>query len=136
MDRAIELIEQHGGRRIAMVGLSFKAGTDDLRESPFVSLAEYLLGKGYELGIYDPGISMMRLHGQNLAYVDKHLPHLAGLLSENLGQVLESAELVVIGTRVGDDQDALKTCKLPRVDLRKSLVVGENAAETQPQVAS
>ncbi|HBH51453.1 MAG TPA: GDP-mannose dehydrogenase [Planctomycetaceae bacterium] len=100
--RAVRLIEQTRLRRIGLVGLSFKAHTDDLRESPLVMLAEILLGKGFELRILDPGIQVTRLHGRNLAYVDQHLPHLARLLCETQEELLSHAELLVLGTDVAD----------------------------------
>ena len=80
-----------------MLGLSFKAGTDDLRESPFLLLAETLIGKGYTLRIYDPNIRLSRLTGANLTYVCERMPHIASLLCEDLADVITHAETVVIG---------------------------------------
>jgi GDP-mannose 6-dehydrogenase len=77
--------------------LSFKPGTDDLRESPLVELAEQLLGKGLDLRIYDPAVSLSHLVGANREYIDKHIPHLSALLAESAGEVLAHAEVCVIG---------------------------------------
>lgn len=97
--RAVELVTSYGRRRIGIVGLAFKQGTDDLRESPMVELAERLLGKGYELRIYDPTIVPSRLIGTNRTFVEKRLPHLGALLTESIEEVLAHAELCIVGTK-------------------------------------
>ena len=74
------MVQESGLRKIGLVGLSFKAGTDDLRESPQVLLAQTLIGLGYELRIFDPDVRVTALVGSNLHYIDKKLPHLAKLL--------------------------------------------------------
>jgi GDP-mannose 6-dehydrogenase len=88
-----------GARRIGLFGLSFKAGTDDLRESPLVELAERLLGKGFDLKIYDANVSMSRLIGANKEYIEKSLPHLGDLLTSDAVEVLEHADVCVIGSK-------------------------------------
>ncbi len=120
--RALERIEQIGVRRVGIIGLSYKKGTDDLRESPFVVIAERLLGRGHDVAIYDPGVSVNRLRGRNLAYIDQHLPHLAALLVEEPQTILEHAELLVVGTSVGDHLDLANTFEGPILDLRACLV--------------
>lgn len=119
--RAVRLIEKSGVRRIGLVGLSFKANTDDLRESPLVMLAEILLGKGFDLKIYDPNIQLTRLHGRNLAYVDQHLPHLARLLTDSTSQLFEHAELLVLGTDVADSLESGSVHAKRTLDLRFDL---------------
>ncbi|MGH3694120.1 MAG: nucleotide sugar dehydrogenase [Pseudonocardiaceae bacterium] len=99
LQRAIDLVTRFGRRRVGLFGLSFKPGTDDLRESPLVELAERLLGKGYQLRIYDANVSLSRLLGANKEYVEIHLPHLGELLSDSVQEVLEHAEVCVIGSR-------------------------------------
>jgi len=96
IDRAVRQICSTGMRRLGLVGLSFKANTDDLRESPFVDLAERLLGKGYELSIYDPNVSMARLAGANREYINRAIPHLSRLLVRSL-EDLSDCELVLVG---------------------------------------
>ena len=91
-----EMIRRTGCKKIGILGLSFKEDTDDLRESPSVELVEMLLGKGYEVAIYDPNVSMSRLVGSNRAYIEKELPHLAHHLRRTLGETLDHAELLVI----------------------------------------
>lgn len=97
LDKAVELIASKGRRKIGMLGLSFKAGTDDLRESPLVELAEQLLGKGYDIRIYDPYVQIANLLGANRDYILGRLPHLARIMVENLDELLTYAEVVVVG---------------------------------------
>ena len=80
--RTYELLTANGRRRVGLLGLAFKPGTDELRESPFVELAERLIGKGYDLRIYDPSIHLPSLTGTNREYIEEHLPHLKQLLAE------------------------------------------------------
>ncbi|MFD9824586.1 nucleotide sugar dehydrogenase [Streptomyces violascens] len=99
LQRAVELVERTGRRRVGLFGLSFKPGTDDLRESPLVELAERLFGKGYDLRIYDPNVNLSRLLGANREYIETRLPHLAQLLAESVDEVLEHAEVCLVGSR-------------------------------------
>jgi GDP-mannose 6-dehydrogenase len=96
--RAFDAVAAAGKRRIGLFGLSFKPGTDDLRESPLVELAERLLGKGYDLRIYDANVSLSRLMGANQEYIESRLPHLGELLSNSVDGVLEHAEVCVVGS--------------------------------------
>jgi GDP-mannose 6-dehydrogenase len=96
LERTLEAILALGRRRVGMFGLAFKAGTDDLRESPLVELAETLLGKGYDLRIYDPAVSVSRLVGANREYMLEHLPHLSELLLDDANAVLDHAEVCVV----------------------------------------
>ena len=95
-DRGVALVEATGKRRVGILGLSFKASTDDLRESPAVALAERLLGRGYELSIYDEDVRPDALRGANRAFIEEHLPHLGRLLSESLDATLAASEVLVI----------------------------------------
>jgi GDP-mannose 6-dehydrogenase len=95
--RAFDLVTASGRRRVGLFGLSFKPGTDDLRESPLVELAERLLGKGYDLRIYDANVALSRLMGANLDYINGRLPHLGELLSNSVDEVLAHAEVCVVG---------------------------------------
>ena len=122
LERALTKVYETDHRRIGLVGLSFKAGTDDLRESPQVILAETLLGRGYDLKIYDPGVRVTKLIGTNLAYVDRHLPHLAALLVDRPADLFDHAELLVIGTDVVDELDLRNSYPGEIIDLRRDLV--------------
>ena len=100
--RTYELLTSNGRRRIGLLGLAFKPGTDELRESPFVELAERLIGKGYDLRIYDPSIHLPSLTGTNRDYIEEHLPHLKQLLTETAQEVVEHAETCIVASR-GDE---------------------------------
>src|ERR1022692_2808971 len=99
LERAVELVLQTGKRNVAVLGLSFKAATDDLRESPQVQLVKRLLGEGCQLRIWDDNVSLGRLIGSNRQYIEQVIPHIGSLLENDLGQVLKNAQVVVIGTR-------------------------------------
>ena len=108
IQHAIEQVIETGKKQIGLLGFSFKAGTDDLRESPIVILAEALLGKGYKLCIYDKNVSIARLVGANKEYINKQIPHLSSLLTESIDEVLEKSEVIVVGNGSPEFADALK----------------------------
>jgi GDP-mannose 6-dehydrogenase len=97
--RALEMIVRAGRKRIGILGLSFKPATDDLRESPIVEVVERLIGKGYEVAIYDRNVSLARLTGANKAYIEREIPHIARLMRPTIDDVLSDAELVVVANR-------------------------------------
>ena len=113
IERVFRAIEATGKRRVGLFGLSFKAGTDDLRESPMVALAERLLGRGFELMIYDENVAVSRLLGANRAYVDSRIPHLSKLMASSADAVVNHAEVCVVGA---SDPAAIEALK--RVDGR------------------
>ncbi|MGH3613085.1 MAG: nucleotide sugar dehydrogenase [Pseudonocardia sp.] len=96
--RAFELVAATGRRRVGVFGLSFKPGTDDLRESPLVELCERLIGKGYALRVHDANVSLSRLMGANREYIEQHLPHLRDVLTESVHDVMDHAEVVLVGS--------------------------------------
>jgi GDP-mannose 6-dehydrogenase len=98
-ERGVHLVEAAGNRNVALLGLSFKSSTDDLRESPAVALAERLIGKGYRLAIYDPDVHPELLRGANRVFIEEHLPHLVELLCASLPDALAGAETVVVTKR-------------------------------------
>jgi GDP-mannose 6-dehydrogenase len=99
LQRALEMVLETGKRKIGMLGLSFKAATDDLRESPHVQLVKRLLGEGRQVRIWDENVSLGRLIGSNRQYIEEVIPHIGSLLSTTLAEVLEYGEVVIIGTR-------------------------------------
>jgi len=86
-----------GSRRVGLLGLSFKAGTDDLRESPLVSLIEMLIGKGMEIAIYDGHVSSARLIGANREYIEREVPHIWSLMRPTVSEVIGASDTIVIG---------------------------------------
>jgi len=105
--RGLELILAQGRKRIGILGFSFKAGTDDLRESPIVELIETLLGKGHELLVFDRNVNLARLTGANRDYILNHIPHIANLMRDNMEEVLAHAEVVVIGNAGAEFTDVV-----------------------------
>jgi len=100
VERGVDAILQTGKRQIAMMGLSFKAGTDDLRESPQVQLIKRLLGEGCQVKVWDKDVSLGQLAGSNRQYIEDVIPHIGSLLSADMEEVIRNAEVVVIGTKV------------------------------------
>jgi len=98
IERAVEMILQTGKTRIAMLGLSFKAATDDLRESPQVRVVKRLLGEGRRIRIWDRNVALGRLVGSNRQYIEEAIPHIGALLCSTLEDVIGDAEVVVVGT--------------------------------------
>jgi GDP-mannose 6-dehydrogenase len=97
IEHAIDKVLATGRRRIGMIGLSFKAGTDDLRESPLVLLAEHFIGKGLSLAVYDPEVHLSKLLGANRRFIEQHVPHLGQLLHRDLTEVMAQSEVLVMG---------------------------------------
>ncbi len=107
IERAIAEVLDTGKKRVGLLGFSFKAGTDDLRESPIVILAEALLGKGCELRIYDKNVSLARLVGANKDYIERQIPHLSSLLSQDVHEVVSEADVIVVGNQSKEFAEAL-----------------------------
>ena len=108
---ALDQIVETGKKRIGILGFSFKAGTDDLRESPMVILGEALLGKGYELCIYDRSVSMAKLMGANKEYIEQQIPHLSRHLCESVDDVIARSDVIVIGNGAAEFSDAVTRCR-------------------------
>jgi GDP-mannose 6-dehydrogenase len=99
IERAVEMVLATGKKRVSVFGFSFKAGTDDLRESPMVTLIEALIGKGLQLMIYDRDVSLARLFGANKEYIENQIPHIAQLMSTSREQAFDFAEVLIIGNK-------------------------------------
>jgi GDP-mannose 6-dehydrogenase len=99
IERAIELVHATGRKRIGVLGFSFKAGTDDLRESPMVVLIEALIGKGMQLAIYDRDVSLARLFGANKQYIEQEIPHISQLMRASIREVLECSDVLIVGNK-------------------------------------
>ena len=97
IERAYDTIIGTGARKIGVLGMSFKAGTDDLRESPVVTLIEMLIGKGMDVAVFDRDVSSANLIGSNREYIEKEIPHIWTLVDDSMERVVKRSEVVVIG---------------------------------------
>lgn len=111
----IDRVVGGGGHKVALLGLSFKTDSDDLRESPYVEVAETLLGKGYQLRIYDPVVNPSRLVGANLRHVESKLPHLRRMLTARPEEALASADIAIVALRSQEVLDALVAASPARI---------------------
>jgi GDP-mannose 6-dehydrogenase len=135
MEHAIDKVLASGRRRVGIVGLAFKPGTDDLRESPLVLMAEHLIGKGLDLRIYDPDVHLSSLLGANRRFIDQHVPHISALIRQDLKSVIDESELLVVGLadratvaslreHVRDDQLVIDLVALPRQPAMRGARIG------------
>lgn len=108
IEHAIERVLAGGRRSVGMVGLSFKSGTDDLRESPLVIMAERFIGKGLQLCIYDPAVNVARLIGANRRFIEESIPHIASLMTGELETLIKNADVLVIAMKSPDVVSALQ----------------------------
>jgi len=99
IERAVDMVAKTEKKRIGILGFSFKAGTDDLRESPMIVLIETLIGKGYKLALYDRDVSLAQLFGANKEYIEREIPHISQLICASVDEVLRDAEVIVIGNK-------------------------------------
>jgi GDP-mannose 6-dehydrogenase len=97
LDRAFQMIADAGSRRVGVLGLAFKAGTDDLRESPMVEVVERLIGKGYDVRVYDANVNLAKLVGANKSYILEQIPHISDLMVGSIEEVVDHGEVLVIG---------------------------------------
>src|SRR5262249_26852923 len=105
IERAIRLVEETGRKKIGILGLTFKSETDDVRESPTITLAETLLGRGYQIRIFDEKLQLAKLLGANKRFLETELPHIASLLCTSMGALLDDSEVVVITNASRDFQN-------------------------------
>ena len=115
IQQAFDQVMETGRKKIGLFGFSFKAGTDDLRESPIVILAEQLLGKGLSVCIYDKNVSLAKLVGSNKEYIEKQIPHLSSLLCNAVDEVIEKSEVIVVGNQSPEFADALRKCRADQI---------------------
>jgi GDP-mannose 6-dehydrogenase len=111
IERSIDAILTHGKKKVGVLGMSFKSGTDDLRESPQVLLIKRLIGEGYQLKVWDENVYLGRLIGSNRQFIEDNIPHIGSLLSNDLEQVVKESEIIVISGKV--DNSKLETFLRP-----------------------
>ncbi len=111
IENALKMIIEQGEKRIGILGFSFKADTDDLRESPMVELIERLIGKGYELTLFDKNVIQAKLHGANKEYILNHIPHISQLMVSSIAEVLEKARVIVIGNKTKEFKSVIEKIK-------------------------
>jgi GDP-mannose 6-dehydrogenase len=97
IEKGLSMIMEKKGKKVGILGFSFKAGTDDLRESPLVEVIERLIGKGYDVRLYDRNVKVASLVGANKDYILNHIPHISGLMVDSIDAVLQHADVIVIG---------------------------------------
>jgi GDP-mannose 6-dehydrogenase len=135
VEYAIAKVLASGKRRVGMIGLSFKTGTDDLRESPLVLIAEQFIGKGLQLLVYDPEVHLSRLLGANRRFIEEHIPHIGSLMRGDIESVIAGSDLLVVGLNdaatfdalarhVREDQLVLDLVNIPRGTKLRGRVVG------------
>jgi GDP-mannose 6-dehydrogenase len=115
IERAVEAVMRTGKRKIAQLGLSFKSGTDDLRESPQVQLVKRLLGEGFDVKVWDRDVSLGRLAGSNRQYIEEVIPHIGSILSADLEDVLRDADVVILGNKSASKEDLSKHLRADQI---------------------
>lgn len=108
IQRAMDAIVSTGRRRVGVIGLSFKANTDDLRESPLVTLVEHLIGRGFDLRVFDRDVLVSQVFGRNREYIDRTVPHIASMVCESLDDLVAGSELIVVGKNFADFESVLE----------------------------
>jgi len=137
LEQAIAKVLATGKRRVGIVGLAFKSGTDDLRESPMVYLAEHLIGKGISLRVYDPEVHLSSLIGANRRFIETHVPHIGGLVRSDLDGVVTDSDVLVVGLNdsrtitqlkqlAGDDQVVIDLAGMGNTEGLRSQYIGLN----------
>ena len=115
VERAVEAVMGTGKRKIVQLGLSFKAGTDDLRESPQVQVVKRLLGEGYEVKVWDEDVSLGRLAGSNRQYIEEVIPHIGSLLSADLDNVLKWGEVILVGNKSAKKDELIRRLRKDQI---------------------
>lgn len=129
VERAVEMVLRTKKKRVGLLGLSFKAGTDDLRESPLVTLTETLLGKGFELAIYDRDVSLARLFGANKEYIEREIPHISQLMRDSLKEVLDGSDVLIIGNKAAEFCELEKHLREDQVVIDLVRLFGERTSD-------
>jgi GDP-mannose 6-dehydrogenase len=108
VEKIVRKLMEFKGRRLGFLGMSFKGGTDDLRESPIVELIEAMIGKGFDIRIYDRHVSLARLTGANKEFIEKGIPHISKLMAEEVDELLANSDVIIVGNRDEKFREALQ----------------------------
>ena len=130
IERAMEMVLRTGKKRIGVLGFSFKAGTDDLRESPMVGLIESLIGKGYQISLYDRDVSLARLFGANKEYIEREIPHISQLMQPTIDEVISSVDVVLIGNKAEEFQQIKQKLRDDQITIDLVRLFKETSNET------
>lgn len=117
IDRGLDLILSTGSKKVGFLGFAFKSGTDDLRESPIVEVIETLIGKGFDLMVYDSNVHLSSLMGKNKEYINSHIPHIYKLLKEDINEVIKESDVLVIGNNSREFKEIL-----PEIPKEKTII--------------
>ncbi|MFX1555418.1 MAG: nucleotide sugar dehydrogenase [Promethearchaeota archaeon] len=117
IETAFDLIRRTGKKKIGVLGFSFKPGTDDLRESPVVELIEKLIGKGYELRLFDSSVNIAKIYGANKKFIEQIIPHISSLMRSSVEEVIQNSDVVVIGHKTREFRSAIA-----KFDHRKKVI--------------
>lgn len=115
IQRAIDMVLSHGKKKVGILGLSFKGGTDDLRESPMVNVVETLIGKGFDLHIYDRNVNLAKLFGANKEYINDKIPHISSIMVNSPEEILQHSELIIIGNKSDEFGEILRKTKSDQI---------------------
>jgi GDP-mannose 6-dehydrogenase len=129
VEKALQMVLNTGKRRVGVLGLSFKAGTDDLRESPLVELVERLIGKGLELRIYDRNVHLASLTGANREFILNRIPHISRLMVPSLEEAIQDAEVVLVGNNDGEFKAGLADQRPGRIVLDLVRIAGDRKSD-------
>ncbi len=129
IERTIQWIVELNRKKIGILGLSFKNNTDDLRGSPLVKVVETLLGKGYQVEIYDPNVNLSRLLGSNKTFIEKEIPHLARHMKSGMQEVVDGAEIILIANANPEFAGALKAIRPDQIVLDLVRITQDPAVE-------
>lgn len=115
IDMAMNMVMDQKNKRIGVLGFCFKENTDDLRESPIVELIERLIGKGYELTLFDKNVSEAKLFGANRDYILNHIPHISQLMVESIEELLDRSQTIIIGNKASEFESVLDTIRQDQI---------------------
>ena len=133
IERAIQMVVKTGKKNIGVLGFSFKACTDDLRESPVVAIIERLIGKGFDVKLFDRDVSIAKLVGANKRYIEREIPHISKLMLDNIEQVLDHSEVLIIGNRDPEFESLFPSLKSDTIVIDLVRATGDRPSDAQYQ---